>query len=897
MRFRLRLMRLGIGRRLHLGTTPEIPSSASAEHHMSGRWGCRRPSSRWVAVLAGLSGYALTPLYASDVPETILPFLEQHCFDCHDGDTSKGDLNLQAIDLSGDTVVSRTLLVSLYDQVADHEMPPKNKKQPAEAARAEFLAHLAKPVIAAEQRDDQTTGRTTWRRMNRLEYEATLRDLLQAPWLEIKEMLPEDGESHRFNKIGDALDVSHVQVAQYLHAADYALRAVLATQTKPIPDRTTRYRARDDEGFFRRFSYRDSKYPPDRATFPVLGSSGQPDVRAKEAPITNPTDESVRELEAVATVISNYLPTTTKFLRAKTPADGYYTIGLNAYSIWVGPGKKRWWQPNLDVVSKGRRDEPITVYAERASGQTRRLGAFDVGPEPTTRTLEVHLLKGETITVDAARLHRSRYPRGWQNPLATPEGQPGVAFRWLEVSGPHADGHPGYGHRLLFGDLPYSPAQKDQPFAVASSDPIGDAERLLRQFMAKAYRQPVSDADVDRFLGVISAALDGGNSFADAMIAGYSAALCSPTFVCLEEKPGLLDHHAMANRLSYFLWNSAPDDQLRALADAGKLHDLSVLRQETKRLLADARSDRFIEAFLGYWLDLRKISDTTPDSVLYADYYLDDLLVESSVLETQAFFKELIQTNAPARTLIDSDFVMINERLADHYHIPDVNGVAIRKVVVPEGNPRGGIMTQASVLKVTANGTTTSPVVRGVWVMERIVGKTPPPPPAGIPAVEPDTRGATTIREQLAKHRSDPNCASCHTKIDPAGFALENFDVMGGWRDRYRAISEGGEKVAGRGKNGQPFAFHLAAQVDPSGELPDGRTFADIRGLKQALLQDERQIARNIARQLAIYATGAGIRFADRPAIEQVLDQCKDSQYGMTDIIVAIVESDLFRHK
>jgi hypothetical protein len=415
--------------------------------------------------------------------------------------------------------------------------------------------------------------------------------------------------------------------------------------------------------------------------------------------------------------------------------------------------------------------------------------------------------------------------------------------------------------------------------------------------MAKAYRQPVSDTDVDRFLGVISAALDGGNSFADAMIAGYSAVLCSPTFVCLEEKPGLLDHHAVANRLSYFLWNSAPDSQLRALADAGELHDVSVLRQETKRLLADARSDRFIEAFLDYWLDLRKVNDTTPDSVLYADYYLDDLLVESSVLETQAFFKELIQTNAPARTLIDSDFVMINERLADHYNIPDVSGVAIRKVAVPKGNPRGGIMTQASVLKVTANGTTTSPVVRGVWVMERIVGKTPPPPPPGIPAVEPDTRGATTIREQLAKHRSDPNCASCHTKIDPAGFALESFDIMGGWRDRYRAVGEGGEKVAGRGKNGQPFAFHLAAPVDPSGELPDGRTFADIRGLKQALLQDERQIARNIARQLTIYATGAGIRFADRSAIEQLLDQCSDSQFGITDIIVAIVQSDLFRHK
>jgi hypothetical protein len=205
-------------------------------------------------------------------------------------------------------------------------------------------------------------------------------------------------------------------------------------------------------------------------------------------------------------------------------------------------------------------------------------------------------------------------------------------------------------------------------------------------------------------------------------------------------------------------------------------------------------------------------------------------------------------------------------------------------------------MTQASVLKVTANGTTTSPVLRGVWIMERILGKAPPAPPASVPAIEPDTHGAQTIRQQLDAHRNQEACAACHAKIDPAGFALENFDVLGGWRDRYRALGEG-ESPPGIGKNGQPFRFHLAQPVDASGLLPDGRKFQEIRELKRLLLQDERQLARNLARQLVTYATGAPVRFGDRPAIEKILDRTKASQYGVRSLIHEIVQSEVFQTK
>jgi hypothetical protein len=256
----------------------------------------------------------------------------------------------------------------------------------------------------------------------------------------------------------------------------------------------------------------------------------------------------------------------------------------------------------------------------------------------------------------------------------------------------------------------------------------------------------------------------------------------------------------------------------------------------------------------------------------------------------------LLRGDLPARNLITSDFAMLNERLAAHYGLPTVQGVALRRTPLPKDSVRGGLLTQAAVLKVTANGTTTSPVLRGAWIMERILGQKPPPPPASVPAVEPDIRGATTIRQQLEKHRTLESCNVCHAKIDPPGFALESFDVMGGWRDRYRSEAEG-EPAKGIAKSGQKFAFHYALPVDASGELPDGRKFHDIREFKQLLLDNEKQIARNLAQQLAVYATGAPNRFSDREEFEKILQRASSSHYGVRSLIHELVQSELFRNK
>jgi hypothetical protein len=860
------------------------------------------PTVPVLALLALVAAAAPSPGRAeAPAPPGVQAFLEKHCFECHESVLKKGGLDLTELEFDPAVPATFARWVAVHDRVRSGEMPPRkeNSPRPEPAELQEFTRSLATALQAFEQARFAREGRATQRRLNRYEYENALRDLVSAPWLQVKDALPEDGEAYRFNKIGDALDVSHVQMARYLGVADYALRQVIATQAARPPLRTTRYYARQQRSFTGKMRFSVFNTRPERATFPLLGTQGQPDVRAGNAPMTaGEADAATRELEAVGVVASTYEPLEVRFNTFEAPVAGHYRLRLSTYSVWVGPGQgERWYIPNLDQVSPGRRPEPVTIYAETPPRLLRRLGSFDAHPEPAVAELDVWLLAGETIRPDAARLFRSR-PPNWRNPLAEKDGSPGVAFRWLEVEGPIHDEWPNAGHRLLFADLPLKPATSGgEGVEAVSSDPRADAERLLRRFVRQAYRQPVDPAEEVRFLPVIEAALKSGSSFQDAMIAGYTAVLCSPGFVCVEEAPGRLDDHALATRLALFLGNSAPDDALRTLAACGCLHESDVLRIQTDRLLDDPRSRRFVDAFLDYWLDLRKMVANAPDATLYPDYYLDDLLTESALEETQLFFAELVSGDLPARSLVAADFAMLNERLAAHYGLPPVEGVALRKVALPPESPRGGLLTQASVLKVTANGTTTSPVVRGAWIMERILGQPPPPPPPSVPAVEPDTRGATTIRAQLEKHRTLPACAACHAKIDPAGFALENFDVMGAWRDRYRALADGPPPVPGIGHNGQKYTFHAGPEVDASGVLPDGRSFADIRALKQLLAADEEQLARNLARQLIVYATSAPVGFSDRSQVEAILERSAAHRYGVRTLIHEIVQSDLFRNK
>ena len=897
--------------------------------------------------------------------DEMLSFTDRHCAGCHNDVDREGGLDLTQLTYPSGVGSNVATWVKVHDRVAAGEMPPPEKERPDLSDTAAFISGVGASIASAEQAVLAREGRTTYRRLNRIEYENTLRDLLQLPWLQIGDKLPEDGEVYKFNKSSAALDVSHVHMSRYLEAAEYAMREAIALQFTRPATTTKRYYARD-ERILTKFQpdaiVNDG--PPDRHKFPVTGTEAQPDVRAYLAPLSvGAADPVRREQEAIGWVSSNYPGFGTGWINFQAPVTGRYRLRFSGYTLWAAPGGNmrhfssgedrvgtdvapEWFHPNFDVISSGRRSEPITIYS-KGGRSSRRLGAFDLTPEPSVNQLDgILLYANEYVVTDASRLFRARptsFRGGYTNPLAQKDGMPAVAFRWMEVEGPLYDETTTAGYRLLFGDLALrktADGTSGVPIEVVSSLPGGqvreefrqqvryyellripapglaqatvlanttvevvsanpprDAERLLRSFMAKAYRRPVQEADVQLFLALINQQLAAGLDFTRAMLAGYTAVLASPAFVYIEENPGRLDDHTLATRLALFLWNGAPDETLRRRADRGELHRLDVLRAETNRMLEDPKSGRFVTAFLDYWLDLRRMEETTPSTSLYNDYYLDDSLAEAAREETHLFFTELLRRDLPARTVVDSDFTFLNDRLARHYDISGVEGTALRRVALPSDSLRGGVMTQASVLKVTANGTTTSPVVRGKWIMERILGHDVPLPPAAVPAVEPDIRGAVTMREQLEKHRADESCAICHRRIDPPGFALENFDVMGGWRDRYRAPAPDRAPHLGFGKNGWPFSFAFARPVDASGELPDGRTFTDIREFKRLLLREEVVIARNLAKQLSIYATGAPVRFSDRAEIERIVQATRPREFGLRSLVQQIIESNLFLNK
>jgi hypothetical protein len=887
---------------------------------------------------------ALPAFAAQEGAEQITAFTDRYCSSCHNDIDKEGGLDLTAMKYAPNDPANFLAWAKVHDRVTAGEMPPKEKKRPAAAELGAFVRTLNTSLVAADRAVVAREGRARQRRLNRAEYENAVRDLFQAPYLEVKGKLPEDGEANRFNKSSEALGVSFVHMKQYMHAAESAISAVMAVEFVRPETTTQRFYARETPGLT---NFVSGNVRTGRLKFPVLGQSAEPGILRGKAPNTvGESDPVKRELEAVGWTASDYEAFPTAWNSFRAPVTGRYRIRFSGYTLHVGGGRGpgiegveplvrarpveyEWHAANYDYVFAGRRDEPIHVYSRGGLGT--RLGAFDLTPEPGVHELDnLWLLGGQTVVTDSARLFRSRPAgaRGWTNPLARRDGIPAVAFRWIEVDGPLYDEASRAGYRLLFGDLPMKKLAADAAgvtidvvnpasggrrggggrglpmlvptrVEVESANPAADGERLLRAFLPRAFRRPVEELEIQRYLALFQERRAGGLGFAAAMHATYTAVLSSPDFVFVDEPPGRLDDHALATRLALFLWNSTPDEQLRQLAARGELHRADVLRAQTERMLADPKSKRFVGAFLDYWLDLRKMSESTPSETLYADYYLDDVLAEAAEDETKLFFAELLERDLPARNLVDSDFTFLNERLAVHYGVTGVSGVAMRRVALSADSPRGGFMTQASILKVTANGTTTSPVLRGKWIMERVLGYTLPPPPAAVPAVEPDIRGTATIRQQLDKHRADESCAGCHRQIDPPGFALETFDVMGGWRDRYRG--EPGTQLpdtfGGFGKNGAPLAYRLTLPVDAAGQLPDGRAFADVRGLKQLLLQDEARIARNLARQLLVYATGASERFSDRAAVEQIVQATKARQYGVRSLVHGLIQSELFLQK
>ncbi len=808
-------------------------------------------------------------------PASLAPMIQRHCSGCHSRKTASGGLDFAALPFDLSDRPTRDRWIRIHDRIGKGEMPPKGTDLPG-AQRAAMLKQLATPIYQADHAEIVAHGRGPLRRLNRDEYEQNLRDLLQLPHLDIRDMLPEDREAHHLNKVSETLDMSRVQLTASLDAAEAALGQAMAVSREAPPVTT-----------FRAFGTR--LFPGPRsvggreAMFFFKDNKGIDVAAERKAPLSKELEQDPSvEMGLFRSPGWPYAAYPTDFAASFA---GEYRVRFLARSVLQLPGFR---------IAPGHQAVPMTFRSRRptnhdiAEDVKSTGGIMDIQPEARVYETTVLLNAGQTIEYGLLGLPVPQVdaipnkPASYRYPPFPPGGQPGVAFQWLEIEGPISpSAWPPPSHRVLFDELGVMPAPPH---------PKEAAGHLMRRFMNAAARRPVPDHAAERFERLVFARLDKKEPFAEAMLAGYQAFLSSGLFLYLGEP---VDEFAIAQRLSHFLTNTRPDAPLLERARTGRLGDARVLRSETERLIAGRGFDRFVNSFTGYWLNLRHLRRDDPDFRLYPEYRMNEYLVESMERETRAFFTAMVRDNLPVRTLVDADFIFANDCLTKHYRLSPVTGSAMRRLVLSKDSPLGGLLTQAAILKVTANGTTTSPVLRGAWIMDRILGDPPPPPPPGVPSVEPDIRGAKTIRDLIAQHTNSNTCASCHAKFDPVGLALENFDVLGGWRTRYRGLAEG-ERVTGIDRSGHDFAYTIAGPVDASGKLVDDRSFQDVRELKALLAAAPRQLARNLLHQFTVYATGTPVRFSDRVKIEQMLNTCAPGGYRVGDLLHAMVQSKIF---
>jgi hypothetical protein len=777
----------------------------------------------------------------------IRPLVEKYCVDCHGEVTHEKDLRLDQLQPAFEGAAAERWRLIL-ERVQRKQMPPEKADQPTADEARVFTDWIKNELRGAELARRAKEGRVGLRRLSRAEYQNTVRDLLGID-VDLKEVLPDDAQPGGFDNSAEAQHVSSFLMAGYLEAADRVLDLAIANGPQPPIVK-------------RRFSVKDE------STIKPTGS------------VYRHVDDGVAIFSSW--VSANIQVTLWQFgtrhrgrYRFRISGYGYQTTKPVMFHVLSGPLNAAAQQDLVDYFTVPPGDPQVVEFIQSMEPQqTIRIVADGLGVTPPT----------------VEKAGADKY-----------EG-PGLVIQYVDVEGPLLESWPPPSHRRLFGDLQQErvPSADDpRRLEVVSQQPLEDAERILRGFARRAFRRVVTDQDIQPFLDRVKTRLDDGASFEQALRVGLKGVLLSPRFLFLSEQPSagktqsaVLDDFELASRLSYFLWSSMPDDELLELAEQGALHEPETLRQQVERLLKDPKAAAFTQSFVGQWLNLRSIDATMPDGMLYPEY--DDVLQVSMVKEVLLFFDEVLKNDLSLTNFVASDFSLLNERLARHYGIEGVQpGLEFHKVALPPESHRGGVLTMAAVLKVTANGTTTSPILRGAWVLDRILGTPPAKPPVDVEAVEPDIRGATTIRQQLARHRHDAACASCHVQIDPPGFALENFDVIGGWRDRYRSVGSGEPVELG----GRRVRYLHGPPVDAADVLPDGRKFQNIDEYKQLLLEDKDQLARALAGKLLSYATGAAPTEADQPEIDLLVGHVRDQNYGLRALVHEVVQSELFRQK
>ena len=792
-------------------------------------------------------------------------FIGDYCIGCHGSETQKADRRFDLLPKEIQTLEHLEQYQEIIDQLNLEAMPPRDEPQPTAEERSDAIAQLTLQVELARAGLKKTGGHSALRRLNAWEYRHTVADLLGIN-VEVwnpSEDFPKEVEVDGFDNNGAALVTSGTLMDHFFTAAEALIQ------------RSTQFSRRPESRQYTQASpfYFEGK---NADGLPKLFHTG----RFRWIPDTPYTDLYGRHYRG------GHLGFLPLFRQGGVEQSGIYTIRVRAAAVGrvhdygKALGDFRNGDPLVmelaavdrrgSVESNGSVSKMTSLSRTELTNEEPRWFEWKVymeaGYEPEVRFRNGPLSAKRMVrllTTQAA--DQPEFQPFINMPGSTKKGNgvlqayqgPRLRIWEIQMEGPEYDQWPPLGHQALYGNLTLS---------QINANTITDR---LEAFATKAFRRPPYEDELEPILELVANKIEEGMAPLESLQLGFQAILCSPGFLYINLPDGKLDEVALASRLSYFLWSSAPDDQLLQLARSGKLRN--ALRSQVERLLADPKSDRFVRHFIRRWLELDNIG-TMPPSEDFLVYYRDNLETAMKK-ETELFFKHILNQNLPLTELLDADYSFLNRELALHYGIQGVQGNEYRKVSL-QGSQRGGLTGQGIFLTASANGVDTSPVVRGIYVLEKLLGYTPPPPPPDVPGIDPDIRGAVSIREQLEKHREVASCAECHKKIDPLGFALENYDAIGAWRESYD-----GKTV-----------------INAAGQLPDGSSFQTVGDFRKRLMASENQFKRCLTEKLVTYALGREVGVADRVDIDQILAELDNQGGGLRDLIRLIVMSELFQN-
>ena len=767
-----------------------------------------------------------------------LPFLERYCFSCHAGDEPAAELALNAFSDDLSLIENRDVWDRVLDMVSTGYMPPsESERQPTLEASDAFVAHIEAIFEHADRTAKPDPGRITVRRLNKVEYKNTVRDLLGVDF-DPTENFPADDVGHGFDNIGDVLTMSPLLMERYLEAAEAIATRVILVEPPPPSKRYQR------------------------------GSRLNP--RHDDVP-----DQRFRLLD----------PTSTEKWKS-----GPFTTGATFFRMF----------PDEEIIYKA------TLYAETDSETPVEVALFIQGealeevspPEELARLVGVDPAADNRIKILKTFEITSRDPKKNQTVEFLVTGIPnieqvGIAMVQTTEGEPSAK----LQVRTLWAEGPLDTRPDSQLEILACTPDIPQVEQtreVLTRLLRGGYRRPPTEGEIEQLVQFVGAIQADGAKWEAGIQQAIKVILCSPKFLFrleLDDRPQSpdpypIDEFQLASRLSYFLWSSMPDDELFELAAKNQL--TVNLEAQVKRMLADPKATELARDFGSQWLQIQRIATVTPDPERFPTF--GRRLRAAMLKETELFVESILREDQSVLDLLDADYTFLNQELANHYGIADtkgnwmyqektvpggekIKGREFQRVAV-QGSSRGGILTHASVLTVTSNPTRTSPVKRGRWVLEQVLGSPPPPPPPDVPELEEehDATIGTTLRERLEQHREDPACANCHAKMDPIGFALENYNAIGAFRTKEGEL-----------------------EIDTTAELPDGTAFDGIADLKQILKDKKQQFVRCLTEKMLTYALGRGLEYYDRPTVDQIVAQLEAEGYRSSVLITEIVKSDPFR--